>query len=510
MIGLIIVLCLLAFYLKHLFNEAYDRQENFPPGPVRLPVYGGYWILLAKAFNDLGRATMRLAKEYNTKIVGLYLGPLPQVLVNDSELIKEVLIREEFDGRVDTVLGRARCYWKKLGIFFTDGFFWHTQRRFSLRYMRDFGFGRRCENLEDAIQHDVKEMIDMVKNGPKNDIEKKIVNGDLIYLPHFFDVPFINGMLHVFVNTTLPRDKYPMLWNLGKNSLIFQRSSNDLGGALVITPWLRNILPNYSGFNDLTSGTKALYDFYGDLIRNAMDTFDETHERHFIDMYIKKMKEEMKEKQRTTYSVEQLQMICTDYTFPAASATEMVLTMIIERMLIQPEIQEKVHEEIDRVVGRDRLPTLDDRDKMPYTEACLRECMRFDTLVPLGVPHRALSDTKLGGYTIAENTSVSVNLMNLNLDVKVWGDPQNFRPERYIANGKVQASLDKSLSFGAGRRLCAGETFARQGMFLVFAIFMQAFHVSTADGKPLKDRAKRIQGIITSIPEFWVRVSSRS
>uniref|UniRef100_A0A2H1X1W8 SFRICE_032015 n=1 Tax=Spodoptera frugiperda TaxID=7108 RepID=A0A2H1X1W8_SPOFR len=60
-----------------------------------------------------------------------------------------------------------------------------------------------------------------------------------------------------------------------------------------------------------------------------------------------------------------------------------------------------------------------------------------------------------------------------------------------------------------GRRLCAGETYARQSMFQVFAGFMQTFHVSTADGKPLLKPAKRIQGIITTIPEFWVKVTVR-
>lgn len=61
----------------------------------------------------------------------------------------------------------------------------------------------------------------------------------------------------------------------------------------------------------------------------------------------------------------------------------------------------------------------------------------------------------------------------------------------------------------SGRRLCAGETYARQTMFQVFAGFMQAFSVSTADGKPLTKPAKRIQGIITTIPEFWVKATPR-
>lgn len=66
--------------------------------------------------------------------------------------------------------------------------------------------------------------------------------------------------------------------------------------------------------------------------------------------------------------VDQLILTCTDYMFPAASAVQFVLTILIERLLLQPEIQVKIHEEIDRVVGRDRLPNLDDRRKyVPYS-----------------------------------------------------------------------------------------------------------------------------------------------
>nr|ARA91628.1 cytochrome P450 monooxygenase [Pieris rapae] len=510
MFGVLVAIVILLYFVKHFYDEAYKRHENFPPGPVKLPVYGGYWIILSKAYKDLGLATMRLAKEFNTKVVGLYLGECPQVIVNDPALVKEVLLREEFDGRMDTILGRARSGWKKLGLFFTDGFFWHTQRRFSLRYMRDAGFGRRCEHLEDAMTQDFKELLDMVKNGPKNEEERKIVNGDLIYLPHFFDITFLNGMIYVFTKSRLPREKYPILWEIGRNSVRFQRSSNDLGGALVITPWLKNILPKWCGYHDAVEGTNTIKGIFREIIREAIETYDESHERHFIDAYIKRMKQELKEKNRTTYSVEQLEMMCTDYAFPSGSGTEMVLTFLVERMLIQGEIQDKIHEEIDRVVGPDRLPTLDDRCNLPYTEACLREIMRTDTLVPLGIGHRSVTETKLDGYTIPENTSVSVSLVSLNSAKSVWGDPENFRPERFIKNGKLDVSLDKSLPFGAGRRLCAGETFARQGMFLTMAMFMHSFHVSTVDGKPLKDRSERIQGLITTRPEFWVRVTPRN
>lgn len=61
---------------------------------------------------------------------------------------------------------------KFLGFFFTEGHLWHEQRRFALRNLRDFGFGRRQDELESEIHDEILNLIDLIKNGPKYDFEK--------------------------------------------------------------------------------------------------------------------------------------------------------------------------------------------------------------------------------------------------------------------------------------------------------------------------------------------------
>ena len=84
---------------------------------------------------------------------------------------------------------------------------------------------------------------------------------------------------------------------------------------------------------------------------------------------------------------------------PSPAGTDTITTTLywaVGLMVKHPDIQEKVAQEVDNVIGRDRLPSLEDFGKLPYTEAALNEVLRFSSVVPLGVPHTTMEDTTLG------------------------------------------------------------------------------------------------------------------
>lgn len=203
-------------------------------------------------------------------------------------------------------------------------------------------------------------------------------------------------------------------------------------------------------------------------------------------------------------------MICTDFFFPSLTAVPVTFAFLIQRFLLQPDALKKMQREIDELVGVGRLPELDDRINLPYTEACIREIMRLETLVPSSIPHKTVCDTKLAGWDIPKDTLALPGLYAFHNDADLWGDPENFRPERFIGpDGKLDLKLDKSLPFGAGKRLCAGETFARNTLFLFISAFFQNFDISLPVGEPFPSRDKNGTGIITYTPEFWIKVTAR-
>lgn len=147
---------------------------------------------------------------------------------------------------------------------------------------------------------------------------------------------------------------------------------------------------------------------------------------------------------------------------------------------------------------------------LPYTEACIREILRYESLTPSGVPHKATADTKFLGYDIPKGTFVITGLDAAGHDTSAWDNPYAFKPERFLdSNGKLCLRNDISLPFGAGKRLCAGETFARNMLYLFAASFLQAFSVRMPDNvKPIQFN-ENSTGLIRSTRNHWVRLTLR-
>ena len=162
-------------------------------------------------------------------------------------------------------------------------------------------------------------------------------------------------------------------------------------------------------------------------------------------------------------------------------------------MVAYPEVQVKVHQELDTVIGRDRLPELQDRGKLVYLQAVLEEVLRVVTVGPLGLPHYTMVDTSVNGYSIPKDTTVIMNLFAINHDPDKWENPYEFDPSRFIdQNNSLKSSSELSfLPFSAGRRVCLGEALARMELVLIFSRLMHRYRVEKPPGAAPPD----LQGI---------------
>ncbi|KAI0357869.1 CyP450 monooxygenase [Trametes cingulata] len=184
-------------------------------------------------------------------------------------------------------------------------------------------------------------------------------------------------------------------------------------------------------------------------------------------------------------------------------------------MTCYPEVQKKAQKELDTVVGQNRLPTFEDRDSLPYINAVAKECLRWQSVVPLGIPHRSLADDEYKGYFIPAGSAVIANLWAFSRDSRVYPDPERFIPERFLKDGKIDPAVQdpNTIVFGYGRRICPGKHFAEASLFLMVASILHTFSIEQAldeQGKPIQPEAKMTYGVISYPVPFPCSIKPRS
>ncbi|KAF9477128.1 cytochrome P450 [Pholiota conissans] len=167
--------------------------------------------------------------------------------------------------------------------------------------------------------------------------------------------------------------------------------------------------------------------------------------------------------------------------YGAASDTVIsALASLFYVLVTRPDIQKKGQDEIDRVIGTERLPQFSDRASLPYTDALYRELLRFYPPTPLAIPHRVKEDDTYKGYFIPKGTIVSANVWAMARDENLYPDPHEFKPERFIDEHGELTNDARILTYGFGRRICIGKYNASATMWMTIASLLACFNISKA------------------------------
>ena len=124
-------------------------------------------------------------------------------------------------------------------------------------------------------------------------------------------------------------------------------------------------------------------------------------------------------------------------------------------MTLNPEVMKKAQDELDLVIGKERLPEFSDRDNLPYIDAVVKEVLRWNPPLPISVPNRVTQDDgTYRGYSIPAGATVIENVWAICRDPSIYADPEAFNPDRFLKDGEIDPQVfnPEDRVFGAGRR----------------------------------------------------------
>ncbi|KAG8704975.1 hypothetical protein FRC08_001915 [Ceratobasidium sp. 394] len=198
-----------------------------------------------------------------------------------------------------------------------------------------------------------------------------------------------------------------------------------------------------------------------------------------------------------------------------ADTTVSSLSSFFSAMVHYPSVQQAAQDEIQRVVGTDRLPTYSDRDSLPYIEALYKEVLRWHPVTPLGLPHTLSSgqDDVYQGMRIPKGAMILPNIWRMTQDPRVYRDPSAFNPGRFLGPSETIEQNPEDIVFGFGRRQCPGINVAHSSVWLSVVLTLAVYEVTPTkgpDGQPILPDLRYTNGTISHPEPFQCTIKPRS
>ncbi|XP_076079552.1 steroid 17-alpha-hydroxylase/17,20 lyase-like isoform X1 [Mytilus galloprovincialis] len=459
LIGLLVVL--VVYKLRQRW------KYNLPPGPICWPLIGSYEVIQAKFLHEI---FVKYAKKYGP-VFTVSAGPYHMVVLNDVNSVTEALVKSKADFADRPFIHTAHMFTEgsKDIIFAKYTPTWKLHRKIAVKALRHYMAGNRLEEVLHASMNICLPLMAKENRAfnPENYIDLMVFNilngvcfGESVEVddPDFIKFMKLNKKMNEMTGNGFVEDMFPIMFKI----------------------WTTN------KYRTMNSMNKELISIIKRKFEEHEETFNKDNIRDFTDSLIlarKEAEQEENEEILSQLSDTHLRQTLIGIFTAGIETSTVTLGFAVRYMAGLPEIQSKVQEEIDRVVGKDRLPTVKDRENLSYTEATLHEAMRLGTPAPLGIPHSTLCDTRVGGYDVPKDTMVMINHWALHNDPNQWKDVNKFDPTRFLdENGKLGKKPDSWLPFSAGRRGCLGESVAKPELHLIFATIMQKFKITLPEG----------------------------
>ncbi|XP_075692283.1 cytochrome P450 2A3-like [Rhinoderma darwinii] len=453
----LVVSCLFLFIgFKHFW-----KKGNLPPGPTPLPILGNY---LQLSNGDIVKSLLKLSEKYGD-VFTVYLGSRPVIVVTGYKSVKEVYVDRGDDFLARGDMPSFDFDYKNYGIAFTSNMDrWRELRRFSLSTMRNFGIGKR--NTEDRIQEEALCLVTELRKTKESLVEPR----------QYISKAACNVLFCIMFGNRHDYEDEELLNVLSLISSTFVLVSSRWGQLYEMFPWIMRFIPGRH--QNIFVYMKKLLQFVEKRVEMNRKTLDENNPGNFVDAFLIKMEKE-NTNPKTEYHLTNLVNSTLQIFFAGVETISTTLTYSLLLIMKYPDILAKVHKEIDKVIGRERCPKIQDKNQMPFTDAVLHEIQRFIDLLPMGVPRKTTKDITYRGYSIPMHTNVFPMLSSVLKDPICFPYPNEFNPKNFLDENNQFKKNDAFMPLASGKRICLGEGLVRMELFILLVSILQNFNLKS-------------------------------
>ncbi|CAG0902407.1 unnamed protein product [Cyprideis torosa] len=521
--------------LAHALRLYLFKWRKMPPGPWGLPVLG-YLPFLSRSKSH--ESYFELSKKYGPIFSLSLTQGVDAIVVTDADLINEMFSSDTFLPRPHNKMFQFFGDGGEHGFASATGKVWYDNRRFALRTLKDFGFGKT--SLQDIIKVDVRQLTQRIRDR----LNEPLTLGDELH------VAIVNTIWHMIAEKSYNHEDRKLLdffHFLHKSQKAFQKL-----GLLFFQSWLLDYLPdNWTAWADVMEFKKHWW-IIRDEIKLHRESLMPDFNRDYIDCFLRN---QQKEPNNESWGDIELFSNCRNLFIAGSETTAITINWFLLHMAQHPEVQRRCQREIDEVVGDSgREINMEDKGQLNFLEATIMEVMRaweslhgwangppniprlpspsfveprgewtaagatgdelppatiqhhaalmdshrllqsrshsrrspvagypgfggLAPIAPLNLSHSCRQDTYVKGYLIPKNSWICGDIHACHMDPKNFPNPDRFDPTRFLdSEGRLLKKSPKGwMPFSVGKRQCLGESLARMNLFLYTSALLQQF-----------------------------------
>ncbi|WOG89178.1 hypothetical protein DCAR_0208414 [Daucus carota subsp. sativus] len=468
----IIAMPLLILLIIFITNNKH-QQNRLPPGPKKLPLIGN--------LHQLGRlpphrSFHHLSKKYGS-LMFLQLGSVPTLVVSSAAMAREIFKKHDsvFSSRPVLCVPEKIAYKSSTISFAPYGEYWRQIRKIALAELLS---AKRVQSFKGVRGQEVASMIKTVADSSPNQIN-------------------LSELMLLLANNIVLRVVFSMKGNgYGEENAksefdeILHETQHLLGMVNIADyfPWM-GWLNKFNGVEArLNKNFRDLDRFYDRAIQEHRECPHRPGPEEHEDLVDVLLRIQADPNQDIGLTDDQMKAILTDMFVAGTDTSSATLVWIMTQLIKNPSVMSKAQEEVRRVVQGKGTVEESDLPKLDYLKMIIKETFRLHLPVPLLIPRETTETRTVGGYEIPAKTRVFINATAISMDLQVWEDPEEFKPERFLNSSiDFRGQHFELLPFGAGRRGCPGTNFGVLIIELALANLLFSFNWRLPDGMKAED-----------------------